>query len=405
MPEAGGNELGPVEPKVASFALEPRRDDLVLRHPSTGALYIYRMSGTTQQALHQVTPAPGPAWAVTAAGDFNKDGVSDLTWVYNTSVGETRLWLMNGSVSIAGIDQEPVGGPDAWIIGGTGDFDGNGSTDIFWYQRKTGDISTWFMTGTSTTPANRVQRTGPGLGWEVAGVGDLNNDGYADVIWRDRSNGSVVIWYMQGVNRLSTSTLASVPDLAWIPVGTGEFNGDQQTDLLWFNKSTRQFLVWKLVNGQASGTISFSLGNMPADTLPVAVGEFPIKLEIVNVTPTAASADYTNCATLRTGGASYSLGCNRNTPRSYMVEVPIMAWPYCNGLGFDFDSNLGTDRTTANVNDKPKMVFTRLAGGVLKVQFEDAADNDFNDLVFEIKRFNNLNYGVENSSTVTCNPL
>jgi hypothetical protein len=42
------------------------------------------------------------------------------------------------------------------------------------------------------------------LEWQVAGVGDVNGDGQADVIWRNGTNGTVAVWLMNGM------TIASV---------------------------------------------------------------------------------------------------------------------------------------------------------------------------------------------------
>lgn len=392
---------------VVSSALEPRRDDLVLRNPTTGQNYIYRMFGSSPQNLTETTSVQSDTWQLTTAGDFDKDGVSDLFWVNNSSVGEATLWLMNGAASLSAAAQPSVGGPNGWIPGGTGDFNKDGHTDIFWYQRLNGEIATWFMTGTSSTAASRITRPGPGTGWQVAGVGDLNNDGYADVIWRNLSNvfhpvGSVVIWYMNGTNTIGGGSLPSMSDMNWQPVGTGEFDGDQQTDLLWFNTSTRQLLVWKLVNGQPSGSFTLSV-TLPSGARPVAVGEFPIKLRIVNATR-GGDAALRNCGAVRAGGVSYNMGCNTDPAQDRLVEVSLSDWPYCNTLGFDFTSTSpGISRTTANAADHRKMLFTVRTDGTLVASFEDLEnDNDLNDFIIEVSRLKGLNYAVQNHGSLSC---
>jgi hypothetical protein len=44
---------------------------------------------------------------------------------------------------------------DSWSIAGTGDFDGNGTTDILWRDYNTGDNEIWFM-NTSGTVASKA---------------------------------------------------------------------------------------------------------------------------------------------------------------------------------------------------------------------------------------------------------
>jgi len=66
--------------------------------------------------------------------------------------------------------------------------------------------------------------------WIVAGTGDFNGDGKADILWRRPSDGAVSMWLMDGTAATSTTTLFADPD--WIVAGTGDFNGDGKADIL-----------------------------------------------------------------------------------------------------------------------------------------------------------------------------
>jgi hypothetical protein len=57
------------------------------------------------------------------------------------------IWLMNGTSYSSGVSLGVV--PTQWQIVGTGDFNGNGKTDILWQNTATGERAIWLMNGTS----------------------------------------------------------------------------------------------------------------------------------------------------------------------------------------------------------------------------------------------------------------
>jgi hypothetical protein len=85
--------------------------------------------------------------------------------------------------------------------------------------------------------------------WRIAGVGDFNGDGKADILWRNSSTGDIRIWSMNGTQKLSDVLVTNLPDQNWRIVGTGDFNGDGKADILWRNSSTGDIRIW-YTNGQ-----------------------------------------------------------------------------------------------------------------------------------------------------------
>ena len=90
----------------------------------------------------------------------------------------------------------PNPGP-SWHVEGTGDFNGDGKSDILW-QNDNGTPAIWLMDGLN---ADRRSRTcaNPGPSWHVEGTGDFNGDGKSDILWQN-DNGTPAIWLMDGVN-------------------------------------------------------------------------------------------------------------------------------------------------------------------------------------------------------------
>ena len=112
------------------------------------------MNGTTMISSTLVGGNPGTTWHVKGSGDFDGDGKSDIVWQNDS--GQAAIWLMNGATVTSGAALSNPG--VTWHIKGTGDFDGDGNADILW-QNDSGQAQIWFMNGTtvSSSVAGRQQ--------------------------------------------------------------------------------------------------------------------------------------------------------------------------------------------------------------------------------------------------------
>jgi hypothetical protein len=88
-------------------------------------------------------------------------------------------------------------GAAGYIIVGTGDFNGDGTSDVL--LQNGGTVVDWIMQNGVYQNGNVI--TNGAIGYKVVGIGDLNGDGTADVMWYCRM---AAPWSSRcGVGRLS----------------------------------------------------------------------------------------------------------------------------------------------------------------------------------------------------------
>ena len=146
-------------------------------------------------------------WVIAGVGDFDGDGKADILWQNSTS-GQLYIWLMNGTTMSSGGSPGTVSPSSGWTFQGVGDFDGNGKSDILWWNSSLKQAYIWLMNGTAI--ASQATAGSVSSGWGVVGVGDFNGDGKADILWQNSTSGEVDEWLMNGTTISSQGTPGSV---------------------------------------------------------------------------------------------------------------------------------------------------------------------------------------------------
>ncbi|MEO8326092.1 MAG: VCBS repeat-containing protein, partial [Nitrospirota bacterium] len=138
----------------------------------------------------------------------------------------------------------------------TPDLNDDGKADLLWRDMSTGIVAGWLMNGT-TINERRFLGGIPGE-WKMEALGDVDGDGQTDVIWKHAYTHVVAVWLMNGLSIKSVNYLGGVlPE--WDIAGMGDLSGDRKADLVWRNGQTGQVTVW-LMNGEKNAFSAFLIG-------------------------------------------------------------------------------------------------------------------------------------------------
>jgi RHS repeat-associated protein len=241
-----------------------------------GTIWVNRSTGSgfVQETWTTTASSWGGA-GFTWAADFNGDRLADIatasggtTWVKQslTGSGGGRTWvaLSNGAGSFTD--------GSIWLSGwcshagamfGTGDFDGNGRTDLFCHDTlPTSGGNTWIAL--ATLGSGFWDGTVWRAGWcnaagNMFGTGDFNGDGKTDIFCKTPQNNTPGTTSVAISNGAGAFTDGGVWRSSWCgnsgtTFGTGDFNGDGRTDIFCHDSlSTSPGSTWiGLSNGQSA---------------------------------------------------------------------------------------------------------------------------------------------------------
>lgn len=210
--------------------------DLLLEDRRRREYQIWFMNGDRPRSQVDIG-TPGKRWSLDAIGDFDGDGFSDLLW----RAGKKNLiWFMRG----ADLDGE-FAGPNARGVSPATcapDLNGDGTSDLVRSIRN--QTYVWLMEG---SVAGDSGEAGPRLNARVLGCGDADGDGFSDLLWFQEGAGVGTLWAMNGATGVSLSLDLPELDRNWQMEASGDFDGDGlSNDVLVRDRRSGAIEVWRL---------------------------------------------------------------------------------------------------------------------------------------------------------------
>ncbi len=245
--------------------------DLLVGAAGTGRLFLGGAAGVATNPA-QTLAAPGTgALLLAAAGDIDRDGYGD---VLVGAIGAATASVYYGGPSGLTLRGAPITcgvlGGCGGIVASAGDINRDGFADVLLGSRGSRvELHLGSATGVIAAAATTLNN-GSGGGIATAGaLGDINGDGYGDVFLgsANASPGALIhLGTATGLESIPSSNVLSA-GTPFVPVGAGDVNGDGFGDLV-MPGPVRVFM------GSATGLRTLPLVTFSSGGGQVATGDF-----------------------------------------------------------------------------------------------------------------------------------
>jgi hypothetical protein len=216
-----------------------------------------------------------------------------VSWVFVISMATASMWLQTASatnaptVSFSALPALQVTTPKPGTTHVPGDFNGDGVSDLLWFNPTLSQVGYWTMSTSSGVVQTSVQKYNVTSGYFVGAVGDFNNDGYADIVFTSAQN-DLWLWTNDQHGGFTSTEIGTYPS-NWELIGAGDVDGDGYDDLLWLDPVDCKFAYWTMHGAVRTG---FNVINIACGYYPVSIGYYTPSNRISIVWTSAANDVY-----------------------------------------------------------------------------------------------------------------
>ena len=175
----------------------PGRPSICFRSEASSVVGNWLLDGPDFTSAYVVNPTVSLAWRIAASGDFDLDGIDDLVW-QNLASGQVGVWYFGSNGQPASFATMPTQPAAGWLCEGSADFNDDGRADLLWRNQTTGQMGVWYLGGTGGLTIENIGlvATSGSPSWAIVGLSDLNSDGVPDLLWQQINGGTFGVWYM-----------------------------------------------------------------------------------------------------------------------------------------------------------------------------------------------------------------
>ena len=250
--------------------------NIVLSGAGVCTITVDQSGNTTYAAATQVSQS----FIVFTAQQLSKRGAIDID-----GNGKSVLLVRSAGAQLLGgrlvnnqfvFTTQPDPGAAYRLVGAT-DFDANGKSDLA-FQNPTlldsfgkSSVLAW----NDFLPANQRAIRDVKPVWDVQAVGDLDGDGFGDLVWRyvvpnSPDTGVSYIWFTNGLAEPIVRKRGGAP-LDWKLLGAADLNGDNAADMIYISPAGA---IRALMATAARTCANFSAGTLPAGYTALKLADF-----------------------------------------------------------------------------------------------------------------------------------